>query len=555
MQKLSVHGGHNGPNLGVVEMTVALHAVFDSPTDKIIYDVSHQSYVHKMLTGRAQAFLDPAHYDDVSGYTNPKESDDDFFSIGHTSTSLALASGFIKARDVLGNHENIVAVIGDGSLSGGLDYEGLNNVVTENSNAIVIVNDNDQSIAKNPTGGIYTALRKLRESNGQAEDNFFTALGYEYHYLADGNDLDQLIALFKSVKDTDHPVLLHVQTEKGHGFAPAEANHEKFYAGGPIDLKTGDYKGAGQPAGETYDAVLSDLVFNKLKQDRSVIALSSGTLMIIFNQEQRQAAGAQFMDVGIAEEQATTMSAALAKYGAKPVYPVYATFLQRAYDELSHDVALNNDPATLLVYLAGAYGMNDESHLGLYDIPFLSHIPNFVYLAPTNKEELVAMTNWAIDQPDHPVAIRVPAVALETTGQADTTDYGDLNKNQVVHQGSKVAIFGVGNLLGLAKQAAAKLAEEGVDATVINPRYLTGLDTELLDQLQADHQVVVTLEDGILEGGYGQTIASYLGDSVVRVQNYGLQKAYPDRYDVNELLAQNGLTADNIAQQALKALN
>lgn len=277
--------------------------------------------------------------------------------------------------------------------------------------------------------------------------------------------------------------------------------------------------------------------------------------MIIFNQEQRQAAGAQFMDVGIAEEQATTMSAALAKYGANPVYPVYATFLQRAYGELSHDVALNNDPATLLVYLAGAYGMNDESHLGLYDIPFLSHIPNFVYLAPTNKEELVAMTNWAIDQPDHPVAIRVPAVALETTGQADTTDYGDLNKNQVVHQGSKVAIFGVGNLLGLAKQAAAKLAEEGVDATVINPRYLTGLDTELLDQLQADHQVVVTLEDGILEGGYGQTIASYLGDSAVRVQNYGLQKAYPDRYDVNELLAQNGLTADNIAQQALKALN
>ena len=508
-----------------------------------------------MLTGRAQAFLDPAHYYDVSGYTNPKESDDDFFSIGHTSTSLALASGFIKARDVLGNHENIVAVIGDGSLSGGLAYEGLNNVVTENSNAIVIVNDNDQSIAKNPTGGIYTALRKLRESNGQAEDNFFTALGYEYHYLADGNDLDQLIALFKSVKDTDHPVLLHVQTEKGHGFAPAEANHEKFHAGGPIDLKTGDYKGAGQPAGETYDAVLSDLVFNKLKQDRSVIALSSGTPMIIFNQEQRQAAGAQFMDVGIAEEQATTMSAALAKYGAKPVYPVYATFLQRAYDELSHDVALNNDPATLLVYLAGAYGMNDESHLGLYDIPFLSHIPNFVYLVPTNKEELVAMTNWAIDQPDHPVAIRVPAVALETTGQADTTDYGDLNKNQVVHQGSKVAIFGVGNLLGLAKQAAAKLAEEGVDATVINPRYLTGLDTELLDQLQADHQVVVTLEDGILEGGYGQTIASYLGDSAVRVQNYGLQKAYPDRYDVNELLAQNGLTADNIAQQALKALN
>lgn len=428
MQKLSVHGAHNGPNLGVVEMTVALHAVFDSPTDKIIYDVSHQSYVHKMLTGRAQVFLDPAHYDDVSGYTNPKESDDDFFSIGHTSTSLA--------------------------------YEGLNNVVTENSNAIVIVNDNDQSIAKNPTGGIYTALRKLRESNGQAEDNFFTALGYEYHYLADGNDLDQLIALFKSVKDTDHPVLLHIQTEKGHGFAPAEANHEKFHAGGPIDLKTGGYKGAGQPAGETYNAVLSDLVFNKLKQDQSVIALSSGTPMIIFNQEQRQAAGAQFMDVGIAEEQATTMSAALAKYGAKPVCPVYATFLQRAYDELSHDVALNNDPATLLVYLAGAYGMNDESHLGLYDIPFLSHIPNFVYLAPTNKEELVAMTNWAIDQPDHPVAIRVPAVALETTGQADTTDYGDLNKNQVVHQGSKVAIFGVGNLLGLAKQAAAKLAEE-----------------------------------------------------------------------------------------------
>lgn len=402
LQKLEAHGGHNGPNLGVVEMTVALHYVFDSPRDNLIWDVSHQSYVHKMLTGRQQAFTDPAHYDDVSGYTNPHESEHDYFSIGHTSTSLSLASGFIKAREVLHKSGNIIAVIGDGSLSGGMAYEGLNTIADENQNAIVIVNDNENSIAPNPHGGLYTALRTLRESNGQASDNLFKALGYEYHYLEAGNDLEQLIDLFETVKDTDRPVLLHVHTEKGHGYEPAVANHEKFHAGGPIDLKAGLYYADEQPHAATYSDFMQKYLFDKMQADEAIVTVSSGTPQIIFTPAQRQQLGSHFIDVGIAEEEAVAMTSAMAKYGAKPVYPVFATFLQRTFDQVAHDLALNNNPATFLVYLAGVYGMNDESHLGLFDVQFLSHIPNMVYLAPTNQEELQAMSDWAIDQTDHP---------------------------------------------------------------------------------------------------------------------------------------------------------
>lgn len=552
LAKISQHGGHNGPNLGVVEMTVALHRVFHSPVDKLVFDISHQTYIHKMLTGRAQAFLDPAHYDDVSGYTNPKESDHDLFTVGHTSTSLALANGIAIARDVKNENYNVVAVIGDGSLSGGLAFEGLNNIAEQNSNIIVIVNDNDQSIADN-FGGLYRNLKTLRESNGQAEDNFFKSLGFEYHYLDEGNDVDKLIALFESVKDSDHPVLLHIHTVKGKGFKFAEENREKFHAGGPFSLETGEYVRNGN-AQATYNSITTDFLWNKMQQDQTVVAVNAGTPMMVFNPEQRKALGKQFIDVGIAEQQAATMTAGLAKNGAKPVWFVNATFMQRSYDQISHDLALNDLPGTILVYNASVNGMKDETHLGIFDIPFLSHIPNLVYLAPTNQEEYLAMLDWSLEQTNHPVAIRVPVGPLHSVGQADQTDYNQLYKNEVVQQGKQVAVMGIGNFFGLAKEVVAALAKENIQATLINPKFISGVDEKLLTALMQDHQVVVTLEDGITDGGYGQTVASYLGNTAVKVQNYGLDKAFHDRYKVDELLVENGLTVENIVKNILASL-
>lgn len=549
LNKISQHGGHNGPNLGVVEMTVALHRVFNSPVDKLVFDISHQTYIHKMLTGRAQAFLDPAHFDDVSGYTNPKESEHDLFTVGHTSTSLALANGIAVARDLKQENYNVVALIGDGSLSGGLAFEGLNNIAEQNSNIIVIVNDNDQSIADN-FGGLYRNLKALRESNGQAKDNFFQSLGFEYHYLDEGNDLDALIDLFESVKDVDHPVLLHVHTVKGKGFKFAEENREKFHAGGPFSLETGEYVKRGTGA-KTYSNLTTEFLWDKMQKDKTVVAVNAGTPMMLFNPEQRKQLGKQFIDVGIAEQQAATMTAGLAKNGAKPVWVVNSTFMQRSYDQVSHDLALNDLPGTILVYNASVNGMNDESHLGIFDIPFLSHIPNLVYLAPTNQEEYLAMLDWSLEQTHHPVAIRVPVGPLRSTGKADTTDYNQLYQNEVVQAGSKVAVMGVGNFFGLAEEVVVALAKENIQATLINPKFISGVDETLLTELTNNHQLVVTLEDGITDGGYGQTVASFLGNTDVKVQNYGLDKAFHDRYVASELLAENGITVENIVKNIL----
>ena len=554
LEKISSHGGHSGPNLGMVEMTVALHHVFDSPVDKIIFDVSHQTYIHKMLTGRQKAFIDPKHYDDVSGYTNPKESEHDLFTIGHTSTSLSLASGILHARDLKNEKSNVLAIIGDGALSGGMAYEGLNTIATLGTNAIIIINDNDQSIAKNPKGGIYTALESLRETKGQATNNIFKALGYDYHYLENGNNLEELISLFKEVKDIDHPVVLHIYTEKGKGFEPAERNHEKFHAGGPFSLETGEYIKKGAVI-STYNGITSEYLTKKLKEDPLAVVINAGTPGIVFNRKLREELGSQFIDVGIAEEQAVTMTTGLAKNGAKAVWAVLSTFLQRTYDQLSHDMALNNQAGVVLVYSASINSMNDESHLGFFDIPFISHIPNFVYLAPTNKEEHLAMLEWAINQNEHPVAIRVPVGSVVETGKEDKTDYSILNKNKVEKFGEQVAIFGVGNFYNLAEEVSEQLKlEHNIEATLVNPRFLTGLDKELLNSLEENHKLVVTIEDGIVEGGYGQTVASFLGNIGLKVQNYGISKKFYDRYKVEELMEENGLTVDNIVKNVIESL-
>lgn len=547
LKKLSEHGGHIGPNLGIVELTVALHYVFNSPKDKIVYDVSHQSYIHKMLTGRVQAFLEADKYDDVSGYSNPDEGPHDFFTIGHTSTSVSLACGLAKGRDLNGGNENIIALIGDGSLSGGEAYEGLNHVVEQGTNMIVIVNDNEMSIAENH-GGLYQNLRELRATEGTARCNFFKALGFEYHYVTDGHDIKQLIGTFMKVKDTDHPVLIHVHTTKGKGYAPAEQHKEMWHWGMPFELSTGESKF--HASGESYENMTAEYLLKKMKEDNRVVAITSGTPAVFgFYEARRKEAGKQFVDVGIAEENAVALSSGIAKNGGKPVYGVYATFIQRAYDQLSQDLSINHSPATLLVFAASVYGMNDVTHLGLYDIAMLGNIPELIYLAPTTKEEYTAMMEWSINQQDHPVAIRVPAMGVISSGVEDKTDYSILNKNQVVKKGSDVAIFALGDFYAMGEQLVETLEnEQNIHATLINPKFISGLDHELLEEIKADHKLVITLEDGMLEGGYGEKIASYYGPTDMRVKNYGIKKGFPDRYVAAELLKENGLTVEQIAQ-------
>lgn len=551
MTKVSEHGGHCGPPLGAAEMIMALHYVFNSPVDKIVYDVSHQSYVHKMVTGRALAFLDYNHYDDVTGYTDPTESEHDFFNIGHTSTSISLASGLATARNLKGDSENIIAIIGDGSLSGGEAFEGLDYAATLDSNMIIIVNDNDQSIAENH-GGLYRGLRELRETNGESSNNIFKALGLDYRFVAKGNDLETLIDVFKDVKDIDHPIVLHIVTQKGKGYTLAEQNKEKFHWTMPFDIETGKLKAADK--GPTYVGTIANYLMEQIKVDPTVVAICAGTPGGFgFNSEWRKAAGKQYIDVGIAEEHAIAMSSGIAKNGGKPVFNVYSTFLQRTYDQLVQDLCVNNNSAVIINHQASVYGMNDVTHLGFFDIPMLTSIPNLVYLAPTNNEELLAMTKYAVHQHEHPVAIRVPVGKFISTGVADTTDYSLLNKSEVTREGKEIALLGLGNFYHLANEVADELLKEGISATVVNPKFASGIDEELLESLKANHSVVFTLEDGVVEGGWGQRVASFYGPSTMRVKNYGIAKEFHDRYDATELLRENGVSVDQIVSD-VKAL-
>ena len=553
IEKLSRHGGHCGPNFGFVEATVALHYVFDSPKDKMVFDVSHQTYPHKMLTGRAEAFLDPAHYDDVSGYSNPHESEHDHFTIGHTSTSVSLACGLAKARDLRGESGNVIAVIGDGSLSGGEALEALDYAAELDGSLIIIVNDNDMSIAENH-GGIYGNLRLLRETGGKAECNLFRAMGLDYRFVADGNDLSAMIEALRAVKDAKKPVVLHIVTEKGKGFAPAEQHKEDWHWCMPFDRKTG--KPLMSTEGESWESITTDFMLERMKRDPAVCMITSGTPTVLgFTEDKRRLAGRQFIDVGIAEENAVALASGIAANGGKPVYGVYSTFIQRTYDQLSQDLCINNSPATIIVAWGSVYGMNDVTHLGLYDIPMMSNIPNLVYLAPTSREEYLAMLDWSIDQTDHPVAIRMPGGPLISTGEAVNPDFSRLNEYQVAHRGAKVALLGLGSFFSLAQQAAALLkTQTGIDATVINPRFITGLDEKLLRELTADHDVVVTLEDGQLDGGFGEKIARFYGAGAVKVLNFGLKKEFLDRYDLEQVLRDNHLTPEQLAHDIRNVL-
>ncbi|MCR6505879.1 1-deoxy-D-xylulose-5-phosphate synthase [Bacteroides muris (ex Fokt et al. 2023)] len=549
LNKLSTHGGHVGPNLGMVEATIALHYVFDSPTDKIVYDVSHQSYTHKILTGRRAAFMNADEYDEVSGYSEPSESEHDFFVIGHTSTSVSLASGLAKARDLKGETGNVIAVIGDGSLSGGEAFEGLNVGAELGTNFIVIVNDNQMSIAENH-GGLYRNLQQLRETDGQAPCNYFKAMGYDYLYVKDGNDVEQLIEAFRTVKDVNHPVVVHINTLKGKGYKLAEEQKERFHYSAPFDLNTGNL--TGEPGeGEDYADLTADYLLQKMKKDPTVVGITAGTPTVFgFTPERRKEAGRQFIDMGIAEEQAVAMASAIAAGGGKPVFGVYSTFIQRAYDQLSQDLCINNNPALILVFWGSLSSMNDVTHFCLFDIPVIGNIPNMVYLAPTCREEYMAMLEWGIRQTEHPVAIRVPANGVIRRDIEPEKDYGKiLNRYEVSHGGEKVAILGLGSFYQLGEAVAARLKEEkGMDATLVNPRYITGVDEALLDDLKQDHTLVITLEDGVLDGGFGEKIARYYGPSDMKVLNYGVKKEFIDRYDVEEQMKKNRLTVPQIVE-------
>ena len=547
LQKLSKHGGHFGPNLGMVEATIALHYVFNSPTDKIVYDVSHQSYPHKMLTGRKDAFLYEDKYDDVSGYSNPDESDHDFFTIGHTSTSVSLACGLAKGRDLKGDSENIIAVIGDGSLSGGEALEGLDFASELNSNLIIVVNDNDMSIAENH-GGLYKNLKQLRDTDGKSECNLFKSMGLDYVFVKDGNDIDSLITAFEQVKDSTYPVVVHICTQKGKGYKIAEENKENWHYCGPFNLETGKSDML-QDGGEDYSSMTADILLKKMKEDKTVVGITSATPTVFgFTEDKRKEAGSQFVDVGIAEETAVALASGIAKNGGKPVYGVYSTFIQRTYDQLSQDLCINNSPATLLVYWASVYGMNDVTHLGIYDIPMMSNIPNLVYLAPTTKEEYLAMLDWSIEQNDHPVAIRVP-ISVVSDGKKVTKDFSKLNEYEVTQNGSKIAIVALGSFYSVGAKTAEIIENKtGVKPTLINPIYITGTDDKLLEQLKENHDIVITVEDGVLDGGFGEKIARFYGNSDVKVLNYGLKKEFLDRYNPEEIVKANRLTPEQIAE-------
>ena len=554
LNRVSRHGGHVGPNLGFTEATVALHYVFNTPTDKLVFDVSHQTYPHKILTGRAHGFLDDADTRAISGYSSPIESPEyDYSEIGHTSPAISLATGLQKGRDVLGGTENIVAIVGDGSLSGGEAFEGLNTAAALGTNIIIVVNDNEMSIAENH-GGLYANLRLLRETYGQAELNFFKTFGFDYYYLENGHNLASLVDIFRRVKDTPRPTVVHIHTEKGHGYAPAVEKQEAWHYRSPFDRETGKSTGP-RDNSEYMPSLLGDFLREEMKRDPKLVVVASAVPMGLgFTADRRREAGAQYIDVGIAEEEAVALASGMAKRGARPVYFTYATFLQRTYDQIAQDLCVNGNPAVINVLGASIFGMNDFTHICFFDIAMLSHIPNLVYLAPTTYEELVAMQTWAIRQDKLSVAIRVPEGEVYHTSEPVDTDYSALNTFRVGHRGSRVALIAAGNFYQKGDRVRQLLAGQGIDATLINPRYLTGVDTALLDELKKDHAVVATLEDGTLDGGFGERIARHYGPSAMRVLNFGVKKQLYDRYDVDELLRENHLTDEQIAEDVLATL-
>lgn len=551
LNRVSNKGGHVGPNLGIVELTIAMHYVFNSPMDKIIFDVSHQSYPHKIITGRKNGYINNEEFNKVSGYTNPDESEHDAFKVGHTSTSISLACGVAKARDLKNEKRNVIAVIGDGSLSGGEALEGLNNASQLNSNLIIIVNDNSMSIAENH-GGIYTNLELLRNTEGKAENNIFKAIGLDYCYIKEGNNIAQLIEVLNKVKDTSHPIVVHINTLKGKGLSYAEENKELWHWRAPFNRQTGEIKI--KSTRESYEEITAEYLLNKAKRDKDVVVLTAATPGICgFTSEFRKDLGNQYVDVGIAEEHLVAFASGLAKSGAKPVVGIHSSFIQRAYDQLSQDLAINKSPAVILVY-RGGISSADATHLGLFDITLISNIPNIVYLAPTCLEEYIAMLEWGIEQKEHPVVIRVPSQEVIRKNIQFDSNYSEINKYKIDKQGKDVCVIGVGNFYKIGEQVIECLEKQNIHATLIDPRYITGVDEELLEKIKDSHKVVITIEDGVLDGGFGEKISRFYGNSNIKVLNYGAKKEFTDSVKKEDLYTRYRLNPEQITQDIMNCL-
>ncbi len=555
MDRVARKGGHLGPNLGVVELTVAMVHVFDFPRDKVVFDVSHQVYTYKMLTGRAYGFIDEGRYSEVSGFSSPAESPEyDCFAIGHTSTSVALAAGLQKARDMAGGDENVIAFIGDGSLSGGEAFEGLDVAAEIGTNMIVIVNDNDMSIAENH-GGLYGNLRTLARTSGKAGLNYFRSLGFDYVHVGNGHDLGGLVRALESVRGTDHPVVVHVITEKGHGYAPAVADKEGFHYAAPFDEATGRTLPTPFDGIEYFPFMAGAYNLEKARKDPRVVIVGSAVPIATgMKPEERRSLGKQYIDVGIAEECAAALISGLAKGGMKPIWTTVGTFIQRAYDQLAQDLCINGTPAVINVVGGSVFGMSDAGHVSFFDIPMLSHIPNLVYMAPTTWEEYVAMEDWAVDQDLYPVAIRLPHPGVVHSDEEYDRDYSRLNTFKMVKRGSRVAVIALGGFFQKGQRVVAALARKGIDATLINPRFITGIDEGMLNGLKADHELVAVLEDGCVDGGFGERVCRHYGPTAVRTMAFGVRKGIYHMFDVNEVLRENHLTDDLIVGDILSAL-
>ena len=542
--RLTKFGGHCGPNFGIVEAEIAMHYVFESPVDKFVFDVSHQTYPHKMLTGRKAGYIDDTKFREDSGYTNPEESKHDLFNVGHTSTSVSLATGLAKARDLKGEKYNVIALIGDGSLSGGEALEGLDVAGSEiNSNLIIIVNDNQQSISETH-GGIYKNLKELRDTDGKSENNLFKAMGLDYVYEKNGNDIASLIAVFEKVKDIDHPIVVHINTLKGKGYELAVKNKEAWHWTVPFDRKTGEKKVESE--GETYPAIACEYILAKAAKDKDFVFITPNMPMCIgLAPADREKLGKKFVDVGIAEEQAVAMASGMAKGGVKPLVVTNTSFIQRAYDQISHDVCINGNHVTILLNCSAFDSLTDVTHLGIFGLPIFTNIPNLTVLSPTSKKEFIGMLDWALDIHDGASVVLIPGD--DVSDRPAVSGYDGKSEYKIERKGEKVAIIALGDFFGKGESLADEIEKQlGFKPTLINPRIASLTDKNTLDWLKKDHKVVITLEDGILSGGFGEKIASYLGDSDLKVKNYGLEKKFYDRFNPSELLKSLGITNEQM---------
>ena len=537
-------GGHIGSSLGATDIIVALHHVFGTDNAQFVFDISHQSYAHKILTGRHQGFIDENQFHTVSGYSNPDESTHDPFHLGHASTSLSLTAGLMIGRDLQHKTQPIVTMIGDGALSGGEAYEALNHLATMSSQCLIIINDNEQSIAENH-GGLYSHLQQLRDTHGESPNNLFKALGFSYRYVDDGNSLESLIHALKNCKDETTPTVLHIHTTKGHGYDKAIANPEGFHNPSGFDIDTGETK---KRYTNSYESIVAKQLIETLDQNKAACIVTAATPGgFCLTKDIREKLGAQYIDVGIAEEHATTLLAGIAHNGGTPILPIYSTFLQRAYDQIINDLCINNSNALILVYRASIYGNKDMTHLGFNDITMLGNMPNLMYLAPTTVEELESSIRYGLEHHNHPIAIRIPVgVPINDTAQSDTIDK-PVTSYAVTQSGNTIAIIGIGNFYHKAVELSHAIRETThISPTIIKPLCISSLDTDTLNELTKDHHIVITLEDGELEGGYGQKIASYYGKTSMKVLNYGISKQFYDRYKPEDVLQQNHLDFEHI---------